>query len=278
MAMELLLLPSAPNPPCPINSRAHLPSSSSSSSSASSTASSSSSTSSSSSIAGRFRCGNSSVSRREAVLKAGNLSALAAVTALCSSFVPRTMAEALEATSVLPKAALPGIASTRSWFLYTGDGFSIRVPPDFEDVTEPEDYNAGLSLYGDKVKPKTFAAQFASPDRSEAVSVVIRPSNQLKITFLEAKDVTDFGTLKEASKIFVPGGAKLYSARAIKIKEDEGLRGYYFYEFGVNDLHFALVAAINSGKTVIAAASAPDTRWEEDGVKLRSAAISLSVA
>lgn len=27
-----------------------------------------------------------------------------------------------------------------------------------------QDYNAGLSLYGDKAKPKTFAARFATPD------------------------------------------------------------------------------------------------------------------
>jgi len=36
------------------------------------------------------------------------------------------------------------------------------------------------------------------------ISMVIKPSNQLKITFLEAKDITDLGTLK-ASKIVVPG-------------------------------------------------------------------------
>lgn len=27
-----------------------------------------------------------------------------------------------------------------------------------------QDYSAGLSLYGDKAKPKTFAARFQSPD------------------------------------------------------------------------------------------------------------------
>ncbi|MCD7470677.1 hypothetical protein HAX54_010695 [Datura stramonium] len=59
---------------------------------------------------------------------------------------------------------LSGIANTKSWFQFYGDGFSIRVPPEFEDLTEPEDYNAGLSLYGDKAKPKTFAARFASSD------------------------------------------------------------------------------------------------------------------
>ncbi|XP_076919914.1 uncharacterized protein LOC143580884 [Bidens hawaiensis] len=175
------------------------------------------------------------------------------------------------------KTILSGITSTKSWFRYYGDGFAIRVPPDFQDIMEPEDYNAGLSLYGDKAKPKTFAARFATPDGSEVLSVVIRPSNQLKITFLEAKDVSDLGTLKEAKKIFFPGGTDLYSARAIKIKEEEGYRTYYFYEFGNDDQHAALVAAVNSGKTIIAGKSAPQSKWENDGVKLRSAAVSLTV-
>ncbi|KAL9450622.1 hypothetical protein AB3S75_012364 [Citrus x aurantiifolia] len=176
-----------------------------------------------------------------------------------------------------PLKALTGIANTKTWFQFYGDGFSIRVPPQFEDISEPEDYNAGLSLYGDKAKPKTFAARFATPDGSEVLSVVIRPSNQLKITFLEAQDITDFGTLKDAAKIFVPGGATLYSARTIKIKEDEGFKSYYFYEFGRDEQHIALVAAINSGKAYIAGATAPESKWDDDGVKLRSAAISLSL-
>ncbi|KAL5654788.1 hypothetical protein ACJX0J_034107, partial [Zea mays] len=86
------------------------------------------------------------------------------------------------------------------------------------------DYNAGMTYYGDKAKPRAYAARFASPDRDELISVVIKPSNQLKITFLEAKDITDLGTLKEASKIFVPAGAKIFSARTIKVKEEEDIR------------------------------------------------------
>lgn len=175
------------------------------------------------------------------------------------------------------KSIFSGIANTKSWFQFYGDGFSIRVPPQFQDLTEPEDFNAGLSLYGDKAKPKAFAAQFASSDGSEVVSVLIKPSNQLKITFLEAQDITDLGSLKEAAKIFVPGGATLYAARTIKIKEDEGYRTYYFYEFGRDDQHVALVAAVNSGKVFVAGASAPQSKWDNDGIKLRSAAMSLTV-
>uniref|UniRef100_A0A0F7CYL2 Photosystem II reaction center PsbP family protein n=1 Tax=Apostasia odorata TaxID=280455 RepID=A0A0F7CYL2_9ASPA len=175
------------------------------------------------------------------------------------------------------KTAFDGISNTKSWFQFYGDGFSIRVPPLFEDIMEPEDFSAGQTFYGDKAKPKTFAARFASLDRSEVLSVMIRPSNQLKITFLEAKDITDIGSLKESSKIFVPGGAKLYSARSYKVKDDEMPRTYYFYEFGLEGQHVALAAGISSGKAYVAGAAAPQAKWEDDGVVLRSAALSLTV-
>ncbi|PKA61723.1 hypothetical protein AXF42_Ash008553 [Apostasia shenzhenica] len=160
------------------------------------------------------------------------------------------------------KTAFDGISNTKSWFQFYGDGFSIRVPPLFEDIMEPEDFSAGQTFYGDKAKPKTFAARFASLDRSEVLSVMIRPSNQLKITFLEAKDITDIGSLKESSKIFVPGDI---------------FRTYYFYEFGLEEQHVALAAGISSGKAYVAGAAAPQAKWEDDGVVLRSAALSLTV-
>ncbi|KAL4354731.1 hypothetical protein GQ457_06G020510 [Hibiscus cannabinus] len=185
--------------------------------------------------------------------------------------IPPSLAEA----STPSKPAL-NIANTKSWFQFYGDGFAIRVPPEFEDIMEPEDFNAGASLYGDKAKPRTFAARFASTDGSEVLSVVVRPTNQLKITFLEAQEITDLGSIKEAAKIFVPGGSTLYNARTIKIKEDEGFKTYYFYEFERYDQHVAIMATVSSGKAIISGATAPSSKWDDDGVKLRSAAISLT--
>ncbi|KAK9735390.1 hypothetical protein RND81_04G203200 [Saponaria officinalis] len=190
---------------------------------------------------------------------------------------PKTSFSAVETSQNSSKSILSGISNTKSWDQFYGDGFSIRVPPQFIDITEPEDFNAGLSLYGDKAKPKTFAARFASSDGYEVVSVITKPSNSLKITFLEAQDISSLGSLKEAAKLFIPGGARLYSARTIKIKEDEGFRTYYFYEFGRDGQHVALVAAVNRGKAIVAGATAPQSRWESDGVKLRSAALSLTL-
>ncbi|KAL6610193.1 hypothetical protein ACP70R_040162 [Stipagrostis hirtigluma subsp. patula] len=215
-----------------------------------------------------------------AIAIAAATSAAAAVSAgeEPASSTPPPPATPAGAPPAKPGGVLGGIANTRSWSQYYGSGFSIRVPPSFDDILEPEDYNAGTTYYGDKAKPRAYAARFASPDRDELVSVVIKPSNQLKITFLEAKDITDLGTLKEASKIFVPAGAKVYSARAIKVKDEEDVRTYYFYEFGLDKQHVAVMATVNSGKTYIAGATAPETKWNADGVKLRSAAVSLSVS
>ncbi|KAL3538009.1 hypothetical protein ACH5RR_001375 [Cinchona calisaya] len=215
-------------------------------------------------------------SRRLLIFTTTSLTSVLSLALHCPPQILLSSAAGTPSSSTSP-SFLSAIANTKSWFQFYGDGFAIRVPPHFEDILEPEDYDAGLSLYGDKAKPKTFAARFASPDGSEVVSVVVRSSNQLKITFLEAKDITDFGSIKEAAKIFVPGGATLYSARTIKIKEDEGFRTYYFYEFGNDKQHAALVAAVNSGKAIIAGATAPQNKWDDDGVKLRSAAVSLTV-
>uniref|UniRef100_A0A0F7GYT2 Photosystem II reaction center PsbP family protein n=1 Tax=Cypripedium formosanum TaxID=53042 RepID=A0A0F7GYT2_9ASPA len=207
-----------------------------------------------------------SLSRRAAILETAAGPVVLAITLPASSNA-----------SSSPDVALDGISNTRSWFQFSGDGFSIRIPPLFEDIMEPEDLSAGQTFYGDKAKPKMFAARFASPDGSEVLSVVIRPSNQLKITFLEAKDITDLGSLKESAKFFVPGGANLYAARRYKIKEEAVLRTYYFYEFGIGGQHVALAAGLNGGKAYVAGAAAPQVKWEDDGVKLRSAAISLAL-
>lgn len=84
-------------------------------------------------------------------------------------------------------SVLGSLVNTRSWPQRYGSGFSIRVPPSFEDILEPEvsvllfscylvqladsfphasqDYNAGMTYYGDKAKPRPYEARFASPDR-----------------------------------------------------------------------------------------------------------------
>lgn len=219
----------------------------------------------------------------------------ALIFALCSANKPSYTAEAAEdndgdstkqsanssVVSDSPKQSVPsksifaGLLNTQSWYQFRGEGFSLRVPPDFNDLTEPEDYSAGSSLYGERAKPKPFAARFASSDGSEVLSVVVRPSTQLKLTFLEAQDISDLGSLRDAASLFVPGGATLFAARTIKVNDSNFPRTYYFYEFSAQDRHVALEAAVSRGKVFVAGASAPRSKWEEDGSKMRSAAISF---
>lgn len=59
---------------------------------------------------------------------------------------PYPIAHSSAEPSQPPKPALSGIANTKSWFQFYGSGFAIRVPPQFEDITEPEVYNTALSL------------------------------------------------------------------------------------------------------------------------------------
>lgn len=79
-------------------------------------------------------------------------------------------------------------------------------------------------------------------------------------------------------------------------------RTYYFYEFVRDEQHVALVATVNNGKVCcsllllesllkfeyvllsfwflqafIAGATAPQNKWPDDGLKLRSAAVSITV-
>ncbi|RZC73431.1 hypothetical protein C5167_048909 [Papaver somniferum] len=62
----------------------------------------------------------------------------------------------------------------------------------YKTKAEPEDYNVGMSLYGDKAKTKTYAARFKSYDGYEVVSVLTRATNSLKVTFLEVCQVFSF--------------------------------------------------------------------------------------
>ncbi|XP_011048935.1 PREDICTED: uncharacterized protein LOC105142824 [Populus euphratica] len=61
-------------------------------------------------------------------------------TSLCvtSLTTQSPLAQSLAESSSPSKSVLSTIANTKSWFQFYGDGFSIRVPPQFEDIMEPE--------------------------------------------------------------------------------------------------------------------------------------------
>ena len=70
-------------------------------------------------------------SKRDFILNTASLCAFS-----LSAHYP--VAIAFADTSPSSKSILSAIANTKTWFQFFGDGFSIRVPPEFEDIMEPE--------------------------------------------------------------------------------------------------------------------------------------------
>lgn len=55
-------------------------------------------------------------------------------------------------------------------------------------------------------KPMKMCASYDLEEQQADISVSIRGANTLKLTFLQIKDVTEFGDVVEAAPLFVPPG------------------------------------------------------------------------
>jgi hypothetical protein len=75
----------------------------------------------------------STISKRQFIFKTTSL-------CLISLATQHPLAQALGEPSPPLKSVLSILANTKSWFQFYGDGFAIRVPPQFEDIMEPEVY------------------------------------------------------------------------------------------------------------------------------------------
>lgn len=69
-------------------------------------------------------------SKRQFILKT--------TTSLCITLIPQLPVAQSSAESLPSKSLLSSIENTKSWFQFYGDGFAIRVPPEFQDIMEPE--------------------------------------------------------------------------------------------------------------------------------------------
>ena len=67
-------------------------------------------------------------------------------------------------------------------------------------------------LQAKRTEESPLVARFGSQDPPADMSVSVRGANTLKLTFLQIKDVTEFGDVVEATNLFVPPGAELLSS------------------------------------------------------------------
>eukprot|EP00850_Spirogloea_muscicola_P001280 SM000004S15150 [mRNA] locus=s4:1606133:1607564:+ [translate_table: standard] len=117
-------------------------------------------------------------------------------------------------------------------------------------------------------KPATpFSARYASADKQEVLSVLIRNTPTLRLSFFEVKDVTQLGELQEAAKFLLPTGAKVVSSRLAEQNDKK----YYLYEFRARGKRVAMSVAVNKGKVYVFGATAPEERWQTDAGLLRAA-------
>eukprot|EP00850_Spirogloea_muscicola_P016731 SM000138S00038 [mRNA] locus=s138:82170:83586:- [translate_table: standard] len=117
-------------------------------------------------------------------------------------------------------------------------------------------------------KPATpFSARFASADKQEVLSVLIRNTPTLRLSFFEVKDVTQLGELQEAANFLLPTGAKVVSSRLAEQNDKK----YYLYEFRARGKRVAMSVAVNKGKVYVFGATAPEERWQTDAGLLRAA-------
>jgi|AntAceMinimDraft_5_1070358.scaffolds.fasta_scaffold75617_1 hypothetical protein len=103
-------------------------------------------------------------------------------------------------------------------------------------------------LQSKRTEESPLVARFGSEEQQADISVSIRGANTLKLTFLQIKDVTEFGEVAEAAPLFLPPGSKLLSATArtepqLNTAGDAIDKSYYTYDFEFGYVRVLLTAA-----------------------------------
>lgn len=76
---------------------------------------------------------NVALSRRLLIFTTTSLSSVLSLALQCHHIPISSAAE-----TPSPSSVLSAIVNTKSWYQFYGDGFAIRVPPEFQDILEPE--------------------------------------------------------------------------------------------------------------------------------------------
>ncbi|GJP48245.1 hypothetical protein CLOM_g7546 [Closterium sp. NIES-68] len=184
-------------------------------------------------------------------------------------------------SSSSPPRPASEVLDVASWQRVRGDDFAVRLPPGFVDVTpqpDEEELNAPMSTLGleNRAKKNPLLARFVSPDESEVITVIYRRAADVKLSFFEPKDVSDFGPIEEVANLFVPPGSRVLAKRAFTATPRRATRTYYLYEFvtgkGPKALHGAMSVSVARGQVYLMAATAPEDKWRPAAARLRASA------
>ena len=216
--------------------------------------------------------------------------AAAVLAASASTALPDlALADALsDASAELPPATPKPPPSVR----YKGTNWSVVVSGGYERKSTEKPrriYEQRVDcepncrdLQAKRTEETPLVARFGSPDDQEDVSVSIRGANTLKLTFLQIKDVTEFGEVNEAAPLFVPPGANLISATARVSPAgqpggDNVDKSYYTYDFEYGAARVLLTVAVEQGNAYLLGCTASGDAWGRAEAGFRRAAASFRV-
>ena len=184
----------------------------------------------------------------------------------------------------------PAASSAAPPVRYKGDNWSVVVPGAYaRKATEKPRriYEQRIAdcepncrdLQAKRTDETPLVARFGSDDGGEDVSVSVRGANTLKLTFLQIKDVREFGEAREAAPLFIPPGAKLLDASARIETSPSGVeKGYYTYDFEYGEGRVLLTAAVELGNVYLLGATAGGAEaWSRAESGFRRAAKSFKV-
>ena len=137
-------------------------------------------------------------------------------------------------------------------------------------------------LQAKRTEETPLVARFGSADDSQDISVSLRGANTLKLTFLQIKDVTEFGDVREAAPLFVPSGATVRGATArtepVAGPSGESVdKAYYAYDFEFGSARVLLTAAVEAGNVYLVGCTASKEAWAEAEPGFRRASNSFRV-
>ena len=176
---------------------------------------------------------------------------------------------------------------------YKGTNWSVICPGDYErkatekprriyeqrtDNCEPN----CRDLQAKRTEETPLVARFGSVDDQQDIAVSIRGANTLKLTFLQIKDVTEFGEVTEAAPLFIPPEAKLISASARTSlagtpSGDNINKGYYTYDFEFGNARVLLTASVESGNVYLLGCTSSSDKWNDSSAGFKRAAASFRV-
>ncbi|KAL3142585.1 hypothetical protein ABBQ38_002903 [Trebouxia sp. C0009 RCD-2024] len=180
--------------------------------------------------------------------------------------------------------------------IYVAVEFSLALPPGFRETEvlppKPAEPRPGFGSFERQVgaaPASPIKARFVS-DSGAQISVVVRPAAEIKPTFLQVTDISQYGDIAAAQSVLVPTGAKVLDKSTTKVQQPPRNTGtlagvfqappttVYRYEFVTgNGLHAVMAAAASKGQVYVAGGTASNLQWQTAGPALRQAVQSFKL-